>query len=209
MAKKVNSKKNVVDGVTTMAQLSADKLDRAVQGLNKVAEDLKTSANSHRELTEAIELKQADLIQMEVEFSEKERQMVLDLQMRAKEESEQLVSEVLKGQGSVSISNEELLKLKRELETLKNDFDKNVKSELHKTVSVISERHESQMNAKQLEFNAETATIKAQLETANDKVESVVNQVNEYKDIINEERKARVEEAKARGGEKVNITTGK
>lgn len=208
MTQKTNAK-TATGAVTTKAQLSAGKIERAVDGLEKVASELRSAANEHRELTEKIELKEGELANLELEYKEKERQMKLDLQMRAKEEAQRLVSEILTAEGKTSIEITELNKIKSELEALKADFDKNVKAEVAKTVSIISERHDSQLNAKELNFKAETATIKAQLETANDKVASLTSQISEYKNIIDEERKARVEEAKARGGEKVSITTSK
>jgi len=201
--------KSAVETVTTLAQLSAGKLDRAVQGLSQITEQLKGASDEYRELIEKVELKQTELANLDIDFKEKERQMKLDLQMRAKETAEQLVREILSAQGKTSIENTELTKMRNELETLKADFDKNVKSEVHKAVSIISERHESQLNTKELKFEAESATIKAQLATANDKVESLSGQISEYKDIIDKERQARIEEARARGGEKVTVNTTK
>lgn len=208
MAKATNTK-TAVDSVTTLAQLSAGKLERATQGLAKIVEELQGASEEHRELVEKIELKQGELGQMELEYKEKERQLKLDLQMRGKEEAESLVQEILKSQGRVSIETSELSSIKKELEDWKNNFESKVKSEVAKTVSVISERHDSQIKTKELEFKATSATIIAELSSANGKVESLQSQINEYKDIIDKERSARVEEAKARGGEKVSITTSK
>ena len=129
--------------------------------------------------------------------------------MKAKETAQTLVNEILTDQGKISIDKGELAKLKNDFEILKADFDKNVKAEVAKAVSIISERHEAQIHAKDLKFEAETVTIKAQLETANDKAESLGKQIGEYKSIIDEERKARVVEAQARGGEKVTVNTTK
>lgn len=191
--------------VTTVAQASTVKLNKATTALSKIVEELQNTNESYEELVQNIELRQADILRLDTEFSEKEREMEADLKLRAKESASSLVNEILRSENKESIDSAELKALRTELETMKANFDKNVKAESEKAVAIITTRHTGEMKAKELQFKAESATMKAELATANDKIESYTNQINDYKNQIAADREARVQEAQARGGQNITV----
>lgn len=196
---------NAANKVTTVAQASTVKLNKATDALAKIVAELQGTNDSYEEIVTNIELRQADLERLETEFSEKEREMEADLKLRAKESASNLVSQILNEEGRVSIDKTELATLRSELETIKANFDKNVKSESEKAVAIITARHSGELKAKELEFAAQSATMKAELATAQDKISSYTSQINDYKAQITADREARVQEAQARGGQSITV----
>lgn len=196
---------NAASKVTTVAQASAVKLNKATAGLEKVIAELQTTNESYDELVQNIELKQAELDGLETQFTERVREMEADLKIKQKESEIALVTQVLNGRGEVAISAEELTALRNELQTLKENFDKNVKAESEKAIAIVTSRHQSELRAKDLEHKANTATMEAQLKTAKDNLSSLNTQVEDYKAQITADREARVEEARARGGQNITV----
>jgi len=198
-------KGNATSKVTTVAQASTVKINKATDALAKIVAELQGTNDSYEEIVTNIELKEAELQRLGQEFSEKEREMEADLKLKAKESASNLVSEILRAESKVSIGSSELTALKTELETIKSNFDKNVKSESEKLVAIITARHSGELKAKDLEFAAASATMKAELSTATDKIASYTNQINDYKAQITADREARVQEAQARGGQSITV----
>jgi len=196
---------NAASKVTTVAQASTVKLNKATDALAKIVSELQGTNDSYEEIVTNIELKQAEMERLDTEFSEKEREMQADLKLRAKESASNLVNEILNTEDKVSISAEELTSLRNELSTMKSNFDKSVRSESEKAIAIITARHGGELKAKDLQFVAESATMKAQLSTATDKLESYTTQIEDYKSQISDERNARVQEAQARGGQSITV----
>ena len=196
---------NAAGKVTTVAQASTVKLNKATDALAKIVAELQGTNDSYEEIVTNIELKQAEMERLETEFSEKEREMEADLKLRAKESASNLVNEILRSESKVSIEASELESLRNELTTVKANFDKNVKSESEKAIAIVTARHSGEIRAKELEFAAQSATMKAELATAQDKIASYTNQINDYKAQIAADREARVQEAQARGGQSITV----
>jgi chromosome segregation ATPase len=203
MAKKNSG--NAAQNVTTVAQASAVKLNKATAGLDKVIAELQSTNESYDELVQNIELKQAELDTLDKQFEENVREMEADLKIRQKESEKALVQQVLNRNGEVSISADELQNLRSELASLQENFNKKVKSETEKAVAIVSNRHQSELKQQALEHKAETATMEARLETTTDKLSSLNTQIEDYKAQIKEDREARVEEARARGGQSITV----
>lgn len=196
---------NAAQKVTSVAQASAIKLAKATSGLEKVISELQSTNESYEDLVQNIELKQAELDNLDTQFKEKVREMEADLKIKQKESENQLVREVLRSNGEVSISSEELSNLRTELSSLQENFNKKVKSETEKAVAIVSNRHQSELAQKDLEHKAKTATMEAQLETTTDKLSSLNTQIEDYKSQIKEDREARIKEAQARGGQNITV----
>lgn len=205
MATRKGNNGNAANKVTTVAQASTVKLNKATDALAKIVAELQGTNDSYEEIVTNIELKQAEMERLDTEFSEKEREMQADLKLRAKESASTLVNEILQSENKVSIDASELSSLRNELETIKTNFDKNVKAESEKAIAIITARHSGELKAKDLEFAAASATMKAELSTANDKIASYTNQINDYKAQITADREARVQEAQARGGQQITV----
>jgi len=202
---KMARKGNATSKVTTVAQASTVKINKATDGLAKIVAELQSTNDSYEEIVTNIELKEAELERLGQEYSEKEREMQADLKLKAKESASDLVNSILKSENKVSIDSEELSSLRNELETMKSNFDKSVKSESEKAIAIITARHSGELRAKDLEFAASSATMKAELSTANDKIASYTTQINDYKAQITADREARVQEAQARGGQSITV----
>lgn len=204
MAGRTNSN-NAAKAVTTVAQASTVKLNKATTALSKIVDELQSTSESYDDLVRNIELKQAELDKLDVEFKEKIREMEADLKLRQKESASSLVQEILSSEGKVSIDAKELATITKELDAMKADFDKNVKAETEKAVAIISNRHAGEIRAKELEFAADSATMKAELATAKDRLDAANKQVDDYKQQITADREARVQEAQARGGQNITV----
>jgi uncharacterized protein YerC len=202
---KMAKKGNATNKVTTVAQASTVKINKATDALAKIVSELQGTNDSYEEIVTNIELKEAELQRLGQEFSEKEREMEADLKLKAKESASSLVNEILKSESKVSIDSTELTTLRKELETIKANFDKNVRAESEKAIAIVSARHAGELKAKDLEFAAASATMKAELSTASDQIASYTNQINDYKAQINADREARVQEAQARGGQSITV----
>jgi hypothetical protein len=203
------SSENTTIKVTTVAQASTVKLMKATEALSKIALELQTSNTSYEDLVRNVELKQSEMERLETQFSEKEREMEANLRLNAKESASTLVDSILKSENKVAIGTNDLKSIVDELDTLKVNYSKNMKTETDKAVAIISNRHTSELKTQELQFAAESANMKAELATTKDKLSALSTQVEDYKTQIKEDREARVEEARARGGQNLTIQSEK
>ena len=193
---------------TTLLQQAATKVSKEVAALGKIASELTALNDVVEETTQQIELKQAEIANLEVVFAEREREMKADLALSMKENAESVVNNILKNQGKEAISTQELNGLRDELNKVKVSFDKSVQAEVNKAIELMSARHKGELTTQSLTHKTETAQVTAELANAKDKIASLEAQIKDYKEQITQAREARVAIAQA-NKEAVVINQGK
>lgn len=199
-----------VENLNTIATTNASKVTKASLALQKVANDLVAASESYEDLVVKTELKKLELDKIESQFVEKQRAAEVDLEISVKENAFAIINKVLTDQKKIAIDGTELHNLRTELDTLKNEFEKNVRAEVGKAVGMEKNRADHALKEKELEYQAKEAQNIATISSQGERLDMFQDQIEKYEKQIQEERNARVEEAKARGtGTPVSVTTGK
>ena len=129
----VKSKKGTATGnVEYVLGNGAASLNRAVSEVSKVLESVKEAAREAEKVTNEVATKKAELDSLTTKFQETERQMILDLEMKIRENKKSVVTEALLEFNQVPIESDELHNLREELVGYKTEFDAKVNAEVGK-----------------------------------------------------------------------------
>jgi len=209
MSKTKTTKGTPTGNVEMIIGNAANNLKAATLAASKVFEQLDKAAEQAAKVTEDVELKTAELDKLTVEYAEKERQALLDLDMSVKENKKQVVDTVLGESGQVAVDSSDYHALQAANQAYKLDFDKQVKAEMTKLTSVLTSEFKGKEDLAQAKFDAITAGLKADLSSAIQQADFYKGQITFLETQLTADRNARVEEAKARGNAVVNVTTAK
>lgn len=209
MAKTKTTKGTPTGNVEVIIGNAANNLKNAATAAQKVFEQLDKAVEQAGKVTEDVELKTAELDKLTVEYAEKERQALLDLDMKVKENKKELVTTVLAETNQIAVDSDEYHALQNSNQAYKLDFDKQVKAEMAKLTSVLTSEFKGKEDLATAKFEATTAWLKADLESAVKQADFYKGQITFLETQLTADRNARVEEAKARGNAVVNVTTAK
>ena len=209
MAKTKTTKGTPTGNVEVIIGNAANNLKNAATAAQKVFEQLDKAAEQAAKVTEDVELKTAELDKLTVEYAEKERQALLDLDMKVKENKKEIVDTILAESNQQAVDKDEYHALFSSNQAYKLDFDKQVKAEMTKLTSILTSEFKGKEDLAKAKFDAETAGLKADLNSAKQQADFYKSQITFLETQLTADRNARVEEAKARGNAVVNVTTAK
>jgi len=209
MAKTKTTKGTPTGNVEVIIGNAANNLKNAATAAQKVFEQLDKAVEQASKVTEDVELKTAELDKLTVEYAEKERQALLDLDMKVKENKKELVTTVLAETNQIAVDSDDYHALQSSNQAYKLDFDKQVKAEMAKLTSVLTSDFKGKEDLAKAKFDTDTAVLKADLNSAKQQADFYKSQITFLETQLTADRNARVEEAKARGNAVVNVTTAK
>lgn len=183
--------------VITVAERSTKALVKASGDMRKVAAELENLAESSVLLTEEIEFKQGQLVEIQNQIAKTEREAKAELRLRVIENEDAVLAELMKARKLALITHSDLNALNSELEVVKTNNE-----------YAVSEAREAGYQAAATKFGAENrelvsqhkvelAEFKAQDNAKNLRINDLEAQVEEMRKQITAERETRVEIAKA------------
>lgn len=177
-------------GLDAFAAVSA-----GIAGLGQQADAFVIQVNNRR----------AELEGLEVSFTEKERQLTVQMGLNLKEKGLTACTEMLQQLNKTIISTDELGTLRTNYQSLQASFKDDLQKAIGAASNVLTEQHKNAIalkDAQQRQEQAEnTATIKAQTQ----QITSLEAQVKMLTEQLNEERKAGVQRAQANVAPVVNV----
>ena len=176
---------------------AAKSLSKVVGELEVVVSSVKSLESKGEELTLLVVNKENEISELDVVFTEKERQLTLDLELKMKGNAEKVVTEFLYAQGKIAVAQTDFNALKKELETTKSNYLKDLEAEIGKAKGIAKSHYESEAKLLQSEHKTEQATNTSKIVALEEKVKWLEIQSSKWELALAEERKAGVQRAQA------------
>lgn len=187
----------------------AKALSKAVNEAKKVLLSIESATQISEALTDEIATKQSELEILDVQYTEKERQLKVNLDLAIQEQKGDAIFKYLGEAGQEPVNSAEYAKLKGDLNSLKTDFDTAVGKETAVIRNQEASKYNSQKALDAAEAKATNAGLTARLDAATEKITFYEDEVQNLRDQLSSERDARVKEAQARGNSQVTVNNGK
>ncbi len=198
--KKANANTEIVLGA------AAQQITKAVTELNNATNTVNQLASRAEELTLQV-ANQEDRIQaLDVEYSEKERQLNVNLDLNFRANTEKVVNEHLSSVNRTSISTSELNTLRQDLEDATRNTDSLIKKEVATVANTLKGQYENEIkliHSENKAIAAENAAKMGSLATQNTFLEQQVTKLYAQLDA---ERQAGIERAKAGSVGSINVS---
>ena len=188
---------------------AAINLKKAISEVNSALESATKLADISESLSLQIAEKESKIEELTIEFSEKKRQAIVNLDLEVKAAQDAAATKILESQGKIAVVKVDF----EALVTKSAQADALVKSEVAKAEAILSsalkKNYETESRIASSAHQAETAQIKAELTQKDAQIKFLNEQVTLWKGGLDDERKAGVERAKASSVGAINVTSGK
>lgn len=200
--------------VLTVIERANKNLIAAQQASEKATEqaqkDLAELTAAEAKVAEAIEVKNDELATLNAQYAMQLREQQAELAMRVKENSEEVLEELLAQFGLARISGEDL----QELANAKKEAESNLETAVEEAViakaATLNSVHASAMKEAGYKHDLASAELQAQVEALRKENAFLVAQLHEARGNLAAEREARIQiaasEAQRQG---VTVNTGK
>ncbi len=204
VSKTTTAKKASVSTEIVLGQ-AAQQITKAVAELNNATASVNQLTSKAEELTLLVANKEEAIQALEVEFTEKERQLKVDLDLSFKANTDRVVNEYLTSVNKVAISASELNTLRSELEETKSNSDALVKREVATVASSLKSQYENEIKLIHSENKAIAAENAAKIGTLATQNKFLEEQVAKLYSQLDAERAAGIERAKAGSVGSINV----
>jgi len=185
---------------------AAQQITKAVAELNSATSSINQLTDKAEELTLLVANKEDAIKALEVEFTEKERQLKVDLDLSFKANTERVVNEYLGSVNQVSISSTELKTLRADLEDAKTNVEAQIKREIGSVASTLKTQYENEIKLIHSENKAIAAENAAKIGTLATQNKFLEEQVTKLYLQLDAERAAGIERAKAGSVGSINVS---
>lgn len=205
VSKTTTAKKASVSTEIVLGQ-AAQQITKAVAELNNATATVNQLTNKAEELTLLVANKEEAIKALEVEFTEKERQLKVDLDLSFKANTDRVVNEYLTSVNKVAVSASELNTLRSELEEAKSNTDAQIKREVSTVASSLKSQYENEIKLIHSENKAIAAENAAKIGTLATQNKFLEEQVTKLYLQLDAERAAGIERAKAGSVGSINVS---
>lgn len=205
MAGKTTTAKKASVSTEIVLGQAAQQITKAVAELNNATASVNQLTSKAEELTLLVANKEEAIKALEVEFTEKERQLKVDLDLSFKANTDRVVNEYLSSVNKVAVSASELSTLKSELEEAKSNTEAQVKREVAAVASSLKSQYENEIKLIHSENKAIAAENAAKIGTLATQNKFLEEQVTKLYLQLDAERAAGIERAKAGSVGSINV----
>lgn len=195
--------------ILTESQKSAKAILAATIALTKVTDGLAVYAEQVEDLTEQINIKSNEIINLQQESDEKLRVTKVDLALKIRENEEVEFNKMLKTRGLTIIEPAKLDALQVAVDTAQVNEDAAVKSAVAKANAISTQASEFALKSLKLENSAATAKATAELEAKDSKIAYLETQIKIVNKMLDDERNARIEISKGASQPVINVGNSK
>jgi hypothetical protein len=206
MSKLATKKGTSVSTELTMGQAGVA-VKKALSEITVAIEKLQSLEEKSDSLSLQIANKEAQIDELSIAYQEKQRQAELDLSLRMKEQTQTVVREYLTASQQTAISTTELAQLRKDYETLKMDFTKEVSAQVSKAEGIAKNSYNQELKLKEAEFLAKEASNNAEIKNLQKEAAFLKEQVEMWKQQLDSEREASISRAKASQVGSINVGT--
>jgi len=185
---------------------AANQIAKAVIELNNATTTVGKLALKAEDMTLLVANKEEEIAALTVEYTEKERQLKVDLELSFKSNTEKVVNEHLASKNYTAISVSELIELKDELSTSKSNIDSRIEKEVSTETTRMKYNYENEVKLIQSEHKAISADNSAKIGTLASQNKFLEEQVTKLYSQLDAERAASIERAKAASVGSINVS---
>jgi hypothetical protein len=186
---------------------AAQQINKAVTELSNATNTITQIVSQTEELSLQISNKEAQIAELEVQYTEKARQAEVDFNLNMKANQDRVVADVLRSNGMESISSAELKALRQELETVKANTESEVKKQVAIVTSTLTSKFDNDVRFLQAENKAVAAENASKIGTLAEKNKFLEEQVTKLYTQLDAERAAGIERAKASAVGQITVGT--
>lgn len=187
---------------------AAQQITKAVTELAAATATIGKLASQAEELTLQVSNKEDEIAALDVKFTEKERQLTVDLDLSFKANTNKVVTEYLASVGKESITTSELSSLRSELADVKQSADKTTKEAVGSALATARAQYENDIKLLHSENKAIAAENASKIGVLAEKNKFLDEQVTKLYAQLDAERNAGIERAKAGSVGSINIGDG-
>jgi hypothetical protein len=206
MAGKTTTAKKASVSTEIVLGQAAQQITKAVAELNNATASVNQLTSKAEELTLLVANKEEAIKALEVEFTEKERQLKVDLDLSFKANTDRVVNEYLSSVNKVAVSASELSALKSDLEEARTNTEAQVKREVATVASTLKSQYENEIKLIHSENKAIAAENAAKIGTLATQNKFLEEQVTKLYLQLDAERAAGIERAKAGSVGSINVS---
>lgn len=192
-----NNKKKANATTEVVVGSAAAKLNKGLAELKGTVEELQSLNMKAEDMQLAVVAGEERIKELETEFNEKLRAHNVEFELKVRENSLNVVREVLDSQQMVAVPKQELEQLRKELEELLRTTDERVKKEVGQATGIITARFDGEKKLLEAEYKAKEAQNLASIESLKTQVTSLQEQITMWKGQLDSEREASVKRAQA------------
>lgn len=209
MSKDLKAKRGTATGnVEFVIGQGAVALAKAVENAKAVISKVEEASQEVEKITNEVVLKKQELDSLSVQYTEKERQALLDLDLKVREKKKEIVDASMNELGLVAVNADEYNKLSEEVKRFRVDFNQSLTRETLAIREQAKKEYEAHASLMESQRKAETATLQANYDSSLKNIQFLSDHIKELQKQISDEREARVKEAVARGGAMVTVQNG-
>lgn len=206
---KASPKKKGTSKTEAIIGSGASALNTAVNALAKAVVELQKLPEESDRLTLLIADKEAKLEELVVQFDEKKRSLLVDLDLSMKENTKALVEGHLQALGFIAVEQSAYSNLHTELQLLKDQKDREVAKEVAIATNAMKAKHDADLRVLHAEFGQKEATNTATIQSLSQQLALVKQQNDELFKQLNAERQAGTDRAKANAVGAINVSSQK
>lgn len=177
----------------TTVDRSTKALTTSAEAIAKAATELQSVVAAANALAQDIEFKQSELNSLEASFVTKERELFAELNLKIKENSENVLSSLLKERKLVAVSIDAIPQLEQQIKTLTSEITTAVESAVKAGILKLNTDFAAQLSAKESFHQVEIATLKANNSSLLERISFLTAQNVQLQNDIQKEREARVQ----------------
>lgn len=189
-------------------------LGQAAQQITKAAAELKSASDTISDLiakSEDLSLqvanKESQIAELDVLFTEKERQLDVQLDLNFRANSEKVVNTYLTDNGKVSISKTDLANLQKELADTKANAEAITKKEVAIVTSSLKSQHENEIKLIQSENKTQSVENASKIGTLTEKASFLETQVAKLYQQLDAERAAGIARTQATAAPNITVSS--
>ncbi len=194
----------------TTVDRSTKALAASAQAITKAAAELQDVVATASALAQDIEFKQSELSGLESTYATKERELVAELSLKVKENSENVLNALLKERKLVGVGIDAIPALEKQIQVLTNETANAVDAAVKAETAKLTAINVAQLAAKESAHQVEIATLKANNSSLTERIGFLTAQITQLQNEIQQERNARIQIAQADAAKQgVVVNTGK
>lgn len=181
----------------TTVDRSTKALTTSAEAIAKAAAELQSVVATANALAQDIEFKQSELSGLESAYAIKERELVAELSLKVKENSENVLNALLKERKLVGVGVDVIPALEKQIQVLTNETTSAVDAAVKAETAKLTAAAVTQLAAKESAHQVEIATLKANNSSLTERIGFLTAQITQLQNEIQQERNARIQIAQA------------
>ena len=181
----------------TTVDRSTKALTTSAEAIAKAAAELQSVVATANALAQDIEFKQSELSGLESAYAIKERELVAELSLKVKENSENVLNALLKERKLVGVGVDVIPALEKQIQVLTNETTNAVDAAVKAETAKLTAAAVAQLAAKESAHQVEIATLKANNSSLTERIGFLTAQIAQLQNEIQQERNARIQIAQA------------